>query len=132
MNETSLGDLEVEVLGFIAENSPRSVGETAVQFGEPRGLARTTILTVMERLRKKGYLVRIKVNGVYRYSPHEPQSVVLHSLVKQFVRKTLGGSLSPFVAYLVETRDLSDEEVASLRKLVDEMSGDAGQGGEGS
>src|SRR5207249_331104 len=60
MEQPSLGDQELEVLRFVAEHAPISVGEVAERFGEPRGLARTTILTVMERLRKKGFLTRSK------------------------------------------------------------------------
>ena len=46
--------------------SPPTVGEVAERFGEAQGLARSTILTVMERLRKKGHLTRGKVEGVFR------------------------------------------------------------------
>ena len=52
----------------VAERGPATVGEVARGFGEARGLARTTVLTVMERLRRKGYLGRAKDGGAYRYS----------------------------------------------------------------
>src|SRR5262249_8075907 len=90
MVQPSLGDLELETLRFITENAPISVGDVAAQFGKPRGLARTTILTVMERMREKGYLAREPQEGVFRYSPRYPQSAVLKGLVRDFVRKTLG------------------------------------------
>ena len=41
-----------------------SVAQAAQYFGATQGLARTTILSVMERLREKGYLVREKRDGV--------------------------------------------------------------------
>ena len=121
MRQPPLGDQELEVLRYVTANAPVTVGEVAGGFGEPRQLARTTILTVMERLRRKGYLTRARDGGAYRYSPSVPQAEVLKGLVHQFVEKTLGGSLSPFVAYLAETRDLSDDELATLRKLVEDM-----------
>ena len=118
MKKPALGEQELETLRFIAEHAPISVGEVASRFGEPRGLARTTILTVMERLRQKGYLTRRKDAGTYQYIPQDKQSDVLKDLVRDFVETRLAGSLSPFVAYLSESEELSEEEVASLRKLV--------------
>jgi predicted transcriptional regulator len=120
MEKPPLGDQELEVLRFVAEHAPITVGECAQQFGAPRGLARTTILTVMERLRKKSYLTRNRERPA-RYSPRVPQSEVMQGLVRQFVEKTLAGSLSPFVAYLAEAKGLSEEETDVLRRLVAEL-----------
>jgi predicted transcriptional regulator len=121
MEIPTLGDQELDVLRFVAEHAPISVGEVAQQFGEPRGLARTTILTVMERLRKKGYLTRSKPERPARYSPRFPQTEVMRGLVREFVEKTLGGSLSPFVAYLAEAKGLSEVELTVLRRLVGDL-----------
>ena len=60
-----LGEQQLDLLRFVTENAPITVGEMAKVYGSPRGLARTTILTVMERLRTKGYLSRKKVEGVF-------------------------------------------------------------------
>jgi len=121
MEQPSLGDQELDVLRFVAENAPISVGEVAERYGEPRGLARTTILTVMERLRRKGYLARRKDGRAFRYTPRVAASDLMRGLVREFVEKTLGGSLSPFVAYLAEAKDLTEEEVEELRRLLDEL-----------
>jgi predicted transcriptional regulator len=121
MEQPSLGSQELEVLRYIADHAPVSVGEVAEQFGEPRGLARTTILTVMERLRKKGFLTRSKGERPFRYSPRRSQGEVLRGLVRDFVEKTLDGSLSPFTAYLAEAKAVSPAELAELRGLVERL-----------
>jgi predicted transcriptional regulator len=84
-------------------------------------LARTTVLTVLERLRKKGYLTRVRQEGVFHYSPQVPPGEVLQGLVRQFIEKTLAGSVSPLVAYLARVKRLSDEELADLQRLVEEL-----------
>lgn len=121
MEQPSLGDQELEVLRFVAENAPISVGQVAGRFGAPRELARTTILTVMERLRKKGYLTRSNGERPFRYSPRTAQADVLRGLVREFVEKTLGGSLTPFTAYLAEAKGLSSKELGELRQLVEAL-----------
>ena len=119
--QPDLGDQELEVLRYVADHAPLTVRDAAEQWGEPRGLARTTILTVMERLRKKGYLARHKAGGAFEYTPVIAKTDVLRGLVQNFVEKTLAGSLSPFVAYLADTKGLSSSELDALKKLVQEM-----------
>jgi predicted transcriptional regulator len=46
---------------------------------------------------------------------------VLRGLVREFVEKTLAGSLSPFVAYLAEAKELAPEELAELRRMVESL-----------
>jgi predicted transcriptional regulator len=114
----SLGEQELAVLRYVAEHGPATVGEVAERFGEPQGLARSTILTVMERLRQKGYLTRRKVEGVYQYASPVPASELLRDVVGDFVQRTLSGSLSPFAAYLSAAEDVTDEELAQLQDVV--------------
>jgi predicted transcriptional regulator len=113
-----VGEQELTVLRYVAEHGPATVGEVAERFGEPQGLARSTILTVMERLRLKGYLTRRKVEGVFQYASPVPASELLRDVVGDFVERTLSGSLSPFAAYLSEADDVSDEELAQLQDVV--------------
>ena len=82
---------------------------------------RTTVLNIMERLRKKGYLTRKKADGLFQYSPRVPKTELLRNLVRDFVSKALGGSVSPFVAYLADEASMSKEEIAQLRKVVREL-----------
>ena len=109
---------EWELLQYILEHHPITVREVAAQFAETHGHARTTVLTMMERLREKGYLTRRKVNGVNRYSPSESKPDLLQGLVRDFVQKALGGSVSPFVAYLGKEAQLNRTELNQLKQLV--------------
>jgi len=117
----SVGRAELEVLRYIADHQPVTVREVADHVASTKGHARTTVLTVMERLREKGYLTRKKVEGIYHYLPRVPKAELLHSLVDDFVETTLEGSLSPFMAYLSQTAKLSDDELRDLKRLVREL-----------
>jgi len=117
----TLGDQELEVLRFVSDNEPISVAEVAQRYGDANGLARTTVLTMMERLRKKGYLVRSKANGVFSYRSVESTGKVMSEVVGNFVQNTLGGTVSPFIAFLTESKNLTDDEVDALRELLSQM-----------
>jgi predicted transcriptional regulator len=117
----NIGQAELEVLHFIHDHHPVTVREVAEHFAQSKGHVRTTLLNVMERLRKKGFLARKKSAGAYRYSPKERKADFFHSLVDQFVHRALGGSVTPFVAYLVREAVLSNEEIRELKRLVGEL-----------
>ena len=114
------GSTEIEVLRYIGDHHPISVGEAAEYFAQTTGQARTTILTIMDNLRI-GHLTRKKIRGVYRYSPKVAKQVFLQSLVKDFVDKTLGGSVSPFVAFLSESGPISNDDLDMLKRLVRDL-----------
>lgn len=121
MKTPSLGDQELEIYRFVDDRAPIAGRDVAEYFASAKSLARSTVLTVLERLRTKGYLSRKRSAGVYLYSTKVDAAEVLHSLIGSFVERTLGGSVSPVVAYLAKTRDLTDEELSELLRLVDEL-----------
>jgi predicted transcriptional regulator len=118
-----VGRAELEILHYVQDHHPVSVRDVADHFAEARGHVRTTILNVMERLRKKGFLARRKSGGVFQYEPRVGKADLLRSLVGDFVEKTLGGSLSPFAAYLSRDAKLSEKELDELKQVLSELGG---------
>lgn len=120
----TIGDQELALLRFVSERGQATVAEAVEGFGQPRTLARSTVLTMMERLRKKGHLGRRQVDGLYQYAPRTAPGTAVRHAVQTFVDRTLGGSITPFVAYLAERERLSDEELAELETLLAKLQQD--------
>jgi predicted transcriptional regulator len=120
----TIGDQELALLRDLAAQGAATVAEVVERFGLPRGLARSTVLTMMERLRKKGHLSRQQVDGVYRYSTRTAPGDAVQHAVASFVDRTLGGSVTPFVTFLAEAHEVSDAELAELEDLVAKLQGD--------
>jgi predicted transcriptional regulator len=118
-----IGSAQLEVLRYVQDHHPVTVRQVASHLAETRGLTRTTALNVMERLREKGHLQREVVDGVFHYFPVQSKVQLLRGLVRDFVEQALQGSLEPFVAYLAEEADLSDEELAQLQKKIRNLPG---------
>jgi predicted transcriptional regulator len=118
MRETSIGEQELALLRHIADRGAVTAGEAADEFGVPRGLARSTVLTMMERLRSKGHLGRRLLDGVYRYRARASSAELLKDAVQRFVERNLEGSVSPFLAYLSEASQVSDTELRELEDIV--------------
>jgi predicted transcriptional regulator len=117
----TIGDQELALLKHVDQRGGATVAEAVESFGAPRGLARSTVLTMMERLRAKGHLSRRRVSGVFRYQPRETSGAVLRDVVRGFVEGTLDGSVAPVVAYLAERGEVSEDELAELEQLVSRL-----------
>jgi predicted transcriptional regulator len=117
----SVGDRELELLRWIEARGEATVGEASEGFGSERALARSTVLTMMERLRAKGHLRRRGAAGAFRYRLAVPAHELTREAVAGFVEATLGGSLSPFVAYLAERESLDERQLDELEALVERL-----------
>jgi predicted transcriptional regulator len=115
---STIGDQELSLVRHIADCGGATVGEVAAAYGESHGLARSTVLTMMERLRRKGFLTRRLADGVYRYHTRATSAELTRGAIRRFVERSLDGSVAPFVAYLSETTDVTDAELRELQAAV--------------
>jgi predicted transcriptional regulator len=119
--QSDIGKAELDILNYITEHHPATVRQVADHLAATKGHTRTTALNMMERLRRKGYLNRRKIDGIYHYSPSLSRPRLMQGLVRDFVQHALGGSVSPFVAYLAQAPELTDAELAELKAIVREL-----------
>jgi predicted transcriptional regulator len=119
--QPTIGGAELRLLNYVSENEPITVREVADTLGVELGYVRTTVLQMMERLRRKGLLDREKSSGPFRYRTAKSKSSVMRSVVDRFVQNSLGGSVSPLITYLSESDGLSDEDIAYLNRLIDQL-----------
>ena len=109
---------ELQFLRFVAGRGPVSSAGVAEELGASLGVTRSSVLTVLERLRRKGHLRRRRVDGIYLYSSVLPLDRLERASVGQFVERSLGGSVLPFAAWLSERVEVTDEELEELRAVV--------------
>lgn len=114
---------ETEILDFVLKNQPVTVGEAYAEFSSRKGLSRSTVQTLLSRLDKKGFLVRCDREGVLAYQSATAPNQVRSQLIGDFVDISLGGSVSPFLAYLTEKVELTEEERETLQAMIDRLKG---------
>lgn len=119
--KTVLGRGELEMLRVVERRQPVTAGDLAREVAQTTGQARTTVSTVLERLRRKGYLARKKSQGRYHYSTRLASRELLADLVGDFVEGTLGGSVSPFFAYLTDQAQLDEAQLRELKQLARQL-----------
>jgi predicted transcriptional regulator len=114
----NLGSLERLILEHVADRGPILARDVTEHFEKNTGRARTTVLTVMDRLREKGYLKREKLGGLVRYTCTISRADLMRQIVGTFVDDVLHGHVAPFVAFLTKSRKLTGDEVRKLERLL--------------
>jgi predicted transcriptional regulator len=118
----AVSDAELEVLKVLWARGPGTVRD--VEAGLKRGrrkLAYNTVLTLLSRLRDKGY-VRQDRSGlahVFR-SIVSREQLISHGL-SALADRVCDGTASPLVHALVKGQQLSVEDIADLRRLLDDL-----------
>lgn len=116
-----LGPLESEVLRTVWEKGEADVDEVHRRLQDSREIAYTTVMTVMARLAAKGILHRRKEGRAYVYSAAVDRSQVAGSSLRDWAQRFFGGKVMPAVSFLLGNEKLSSQDVAELKRLVEEL-----------
>jgi BlaI family transcriptional regulator, penicillinase repressor len=98
-------------------------GATVTQIWErisaSRQVTRTTILNLVDRLEKRGWLERQKHADGFRYRAAADRETTARLVVTEFVDEFFSGSASELVTSLLGSKRLRPAEVQRLRQLLD-------------
>jgi predicted transcriptional regulator len=112
-------DGELEILRALWVVGPSSLSEICEALRRERDVATTTIATMLRIMLDKGLVRRKPAVRGHRWSAAVTQSAAARSMVGKIVDGIFDGSAGRLVAHIVEAGQLSDSELADLRKLID-------------
>ena len=116
-----LSEFELDVMTHFWSDRELSAPELFERIGSERGVAYSTVKTIIDRLEQKGAIERVANRGrTIVYSPTIKRERVRKPLVKVFLRRFFGDDLRPLFAQLLQDEKLSGEDLEYLRKLVAE------------
>lgn len=98
------------------ENEPIQSAKLAQLCNEQLGWSRTTTYTIIRRLTDRGV---VKSEDAIVSSVVKKEEVQL-SEMNELVEKTFEGSLPAFIAAFARRQKLSDEDIAALRRLIEQ------------
>lgn len=117
-----VSDAELEVLKVLWATAPATVRDVVTALGKRRRrLAYNTVLTLLSRLREKGYVTADRRETAHLFRPLVTRDQLLGSTLSALADRLCDGTASPLVQALVRDQRLSSEEIADLRKLLDEL-----------
>jgi len=114
-------DLQLAVLRELWSRGEASVADVHEALQDERGLATTTVATLLSRLEKRG-LATHRTDGrrhVYRASVSEQE--VQTALLDSVTDGVFGGDVTALVSHLLTARDVSPGDLAAVQELLDRM-----------
>lgn len=116
MAEVQLGVIESRFADIIWSNEPISSSDLVKLCEKELGWKKSTTFTVLRRLCQKGIFQNVDGTVTSLISKEEFYSMQS----ERFVEETFQGSLPAFLAAFTARKNLTPEEVATLRRMVDE------------
>ena len=116
--QISFTDRELDVMSVLWDVGPATVAEVRERIADD--LAYTTVLTILRTLEQKGYVSHTEDGRAHRYKPLVKREVAGRTALRRLVEKVFDGSPELLLTQLVSDKNLSDEELRRLRKLLAE------------
>ena len=112
----TVSDSELEVLEVLwAADHALNANEIRAVLNENKNWERTTVLTLIGRLLKKGFINQEK-REVYYYAPCIRRDEYVKEETKSFVEKFFKDSSSSLAAALIDSNSLSKDDIEELRE----------------
>lgn len=117
-----LGETEMEVLHHVWALGEASVADVHSVILKGRAIAYTTVMTVMKKLARKGFLHCDSSGSRYLYTPARAPAQVRQELVQDLLEQVFQGSASALVQTLVRGEQIPPGERAEIQELLMSLS----------
>jgi predicted transcriptional regulator len=118
-------DAELEILRVLWAQGPCTVRRVHEALRGGRGTGYTTTLKLMQIMADKGLVERDTSQRSHVYRARARQEPTLRRLVGDFMARAFGGSAEQLVLQVLSVKKVTAAELAEIRKLLDELEGDA-------
>ena len=117
---TELTRLEWELMDALWQSGQATAVDLQRALEDSQGWAYSTVKTMLDRLVEMGYVKTCRVGNVYEYSPKVKRPTVVGRVIDDVAERMFGGATTPFIQALINRSKLTTEDIATLKKLLDE------------
>jgi len=120
MSEThQLTELQIAVMRVLWDRGEASVADIWEALLPERGLAQTTVATLLSRLEKRGVVAHDTRSRQYFYRATISESDVRKDMVRELTDRLFDGDVAALMSHLLSAREVSAGDLARMRKLVE-------------
>jgi BlaI family penicillinase repressor len=101
--------------------SPRTADQIAAEIASDQEWTEATVKSLLNRLLTKGAIAADKDGRRYLYRPLIERGDYVHAESRGLVDRLFDGRLAPLVAHFSARETLSPEDVAELKRLIEEI-----------
>jgi len=120
-----LTELQLAILRVIWDKGEATVQAIWEALHAERGLAQTTVATMLSRLERRGVVTRRAQSRQYHYRAAVPEQEVQHSMVGELTERLFDGDVTAHVQQLLNGADVSPGDIAKIRDMIARVETDA-------
>jgi BlaI family transcriptional regulator, penicillinase repressor len=122
-SRSTVSEAERQVLRALWRYGPSSVREVHARLRESDlDWARSTVVTLLQRLEKKGYVASDKSRFAFTFRAVVSRDELLHLRMSELADDLCDGQWEPLLLAFTQREKLKPSELAELQRLVDELS----------
>ena len=119
MGKHTLGELQHAIMQVLWERDEATVAEVHEALFDERGLAPTTIATMLRKMENKGVVAHRVEDRHFVYRATVSEDAVRSTMVSELLDRLFAGDPAALVSHLVADHDIDEAEVERLRTLLE-------------
>ena len=114
-----LTELQLAILRVLWDRGEATVQDIWEALHAERGLAQTTVATMLSRLERRGVVTRRAQSRQYHYRAAVTEREVQHSMVGELTERLFDGDVTALVQHLLTGDAVSPGDIAKIRELIE-------------
>ena len=116
-----LTELQLAILRVLWDRGEATVQDIWEALHAARGLAQTTVATMLSRLERRAVVTRRAQSRQYRYRAAVTEREVQHSMVGELTERLFDGDVTALVQHLLSGEDVSPGDIAKIRDMIERV-----------
>ena len=122
-----LTELQLAILHLLWDRGEATVAELWEALYEERGLAQTTVATLVTRLQRRGIVARRTRDRQFVYRATITEADVQHSMVNELTERLFAGDPAALVSHLISASDMSPGDLARVKRMIESAQAPKGE-----
>ena len=114
----TLGDLQLAIMRVLWRQDEATAAEVHLALLESRGLAPTTIATMLQKMERKGVVEHRTEGRRFIYRPTITEAQVRRGMVEELTERLFAGDSSALVAHLLEEHRTTAAELEAIKSRI--------------
>lgn len=112
---------ESKIMEALWRRGPLTADEIVAEVADAEQWGEATVKTLVNRLLKKKAIQSVRAEGRHRYQALVQRADYVQAESQGLLDRLFGGQLAPLVTHFAEHRALSPDDIARLKRLIEEL-----------
>jgi predicted transcriptional regulator len=122
-----LTELQLAILRLLWDRGEATVAQIWEALYEERGLAQTTVATLVTRLQRRGIVARRTRDRQFVYRAMITEPDVQHSMVSELTERLFAGDPAALVSHLISASEMTPGDLARVKQMIESAQAPKGE-----